>query len=453
MALVNAGARLDRLPISGFHRRIMWLIGIGMFFDGFDIYLAATVLGALLQSHFSTLHLNAEFISVTFAGLVVGSLATGFFADRYGRRFTYQFNLALFGLASIAAAFAPTMPVLILIRFFIGIGLGAEIVIGYGTLTEFVPPSVRGKWLGGMAVFVVTALPVASLVGRFVIPTIGWHWMFAIAGAGALVVWYLRKNLPESPRWLESVGRTAEAERVLTAIEAEVGRGRPLPAPATTAAPALAHVSLTSYDMLVRLFVGAVMMIVVNTLLYGFVTWIPTFFVNEGLSIAKSFGFSIVMALGAPVGSAIGAFTADSWGRKPTIIGASLITILFGAIYPFVHDPALVMLVGFLLVTPIYVMVAVEIGIYVSELFPTEIRMRGAGISNTFGRAATIVTPYAIVWLLQAHGVAGVLAFMIVLLIVQIVVVWTLGVEPRKRSLEAIDPDTGTLAMAAQASR
>ena len=452
MALVNAGPRLDRLPISRFHHRIMWLIGIGMFFDGFDIYLAATVLGALLKSHFSTLHLNAEFISVTFGGLVVGSLATGFFADRYGRRFTYQFNLALFGLASIAAAFAPTMAVLILIRFFIGIGLGAEIVIGYGTLTEFVPPSVRGKWLGGMAVFVVTALPVASLVGRFVIPTIGWHWMFAIAGVGALVVWYLRKNLPESPRWLESVGRTAEAERVLAAIEAEVAAGKPLPPVVVSTAPAPAKVSLFSHDMLVRLFVGSVMMIVVNTLLYGFVTWIPTFFVNEGLSIAKSFGFSSGMALGAPGGSAIGACTADSWGRKPTIVGASLMTILFGAIYPFVHDPVLVMLVGFLLVTPIYVMVAVEIGIYVSELFPTEIRMRGAGISNTFGRAATIVTPFLIVWLLQGHGVAGVLAFMIALLIVQIVVVWTLGVEPRKRSLEEIDPGTATLAVAAQAS-
>ncbi|MGD1067590.1 MAG: MFS transporter [Vulcanimicrobiaceae bacterium] len=453
MALVNAGARLDRLPISGFHYRIMWLIGIGMFFDGFDIYLSASVLGALVASGFSTLHLNATFVSVTFAGLVIGSFATGFLGDRFGRRFTYQFNLALFGLASIAAGFAPTMPVLILIRFFIGIGLGAEIVVGYGTLTEFVPPAVRGKWLGGMAVFVVTALPVATLVGRFVIPTIGWHWMFAIAGVGALIVWYLRKTLPESPRWLESVGRDAEAERVLTAIETEVAAGTPLPPVLATSAAPHVPVSLTSHEMLVRLFVGAVMMIVVNTLLYGFVTWIPTFFVNEGLSVAKSVGFSAVMALGAPVGSAIGAFTADSWGRKRTIIGASLVTILFGAIYPFVHDPALVMLVGFLLVTPIYVMVAVEIGIYVSELFPTEIRMRGAGISNTFGRAATIVTPFLIVWLLQGHGVAGVLAFMIALLIVQIVVVWTLGVEPRKRSLEEIDPDAGMLAVAVQASR
>ena len=207
MSYVNAGARLDRLPISSFHYRIMWLIGAGMFFDGFDIYLAGNVLGSLVKSGFSTLALNAQFISLTFAGMVVGAFATGFLGDRFGRRFTYQFNLALFGLASIAAAFAPTMQALIAIRFITGIGLGAEIVVGYATLTEFVPPSVRGKWLGGMVVFVVTALPIASLIGLFVIPRIGWHWMFAIAGVGALVVWYLRKSLPESPRWLESAGR------------------------------------------------------------------------------------------------------------------------------------------------------------------------------------------------------------------------------------------------------
>jgi putative MFS transporter len=152
---VNAGARLDRLPISSFHRRIMWLIGIGMFFDGFDIYLAATVLGATLKSGFSTLGTNAQFVSVTFLGMMLGSLLTGFLGDRYGRRFTYQANLAVFGLASIASAFAPSMRVLTLLRFVMGMGLGAENVVGYSTMTEFVPPQVRGKWLGGMSVFVV----------------------------------------------------------------------------------------------------------------------------------------------------------------------------------------------------------------------------------------------------------------------------------------------------------
>ena len=103
---VNAGARLDRLPISSFHRRVLALIGIGMFFDGFDVYVAATVIGATLKSGFSTIGQNAQFVSVTFLGMMFGSFVTGFLGDRYGRRFTYQANLAVFGLASIASAFA-----------------------------------------------------------------------------------------------------------------------------------------------------------------------------------------------------------------------------------------------------------------------------------------------------------------------------------------------------------
>src|SRR6202034_3192757 len=137
---VNAGARLDRLPIGPFHRRIMMLIGIGMFFDGFDIYLAGTVLGVTLKSGFSTLPQNALFISSTFVGMMLGSFAAGFLGDRYGRRFTYQFNLLIFGLASLAATFAPDMTTLNILRFVMGLGLGAEIVVGYSTMTEFVPP-------------------------------------------------------------------------------------------------------------------------------------------------------------------------------------------------------------------------------------------------------------------------------------------------------------------------
>ena len=125
---VNAGARLDRLPISKFHRRILTLISIGMFFDGYDVYVAASVLGATLHSGFSTLAQNAQFVSVTFMGMMLGSFLTGFLGDRFGRRFTYQANLIIFGLASIASAFAPNMPTLILLRGVMGIGLGAELV-------------------------------------------------------------------------------------------------------------------------------------------------------------------------------------------------------------------------------------------------------------------------------------------------------------------------------------
>src|SRR6202012_2322402 len=159
---INAGARLDRLPMSAFHRRIMWLIGIGMFFDGFDIYVASTVLGATLKTGFSTLAQNALFVSLTFLGMMLGSLVTGFLGARFGRRFTYQVNLAIFGLASLGAAISPTMNLLIACRFLMGVGLGAETAVGHSTLPDFVPPRSRGRLQGLMGFFVVTGLPIAG---------------------------------------------------------------------------------------------------------------------------------------------------------------------------------------------------------------------------------------------------------------------------------------------------
>ncbi len=319
-------------------------------------------------------------------------------------------------------------------------------------MTEFVPAQTRGKWLGLMAVCVVTGLPMALLVASLVVPAFGWRAMFMLGGIGALIVWYLRKNLPESPRWLEAVGRTEEAEALMQSIEREASQGRPLPAPA--AAPTVKISgdlgTLFTPPLLSRMIVGAVCLITINTLLYGFVTWLPVFFIKQGLSVATSFGYSLLMALGAPVGSAIGALTADRWGRKPTIIGASLITVVLGIIYPMISDPVLLPAVGFALTVPIYVLVALLFGIYIPELFPTEVRLRASGIVNTLGRGATIVTPFLVVMLFEARGVAGVMSLMIGLLVLQIVTVWAFGIEPRHRSLEELKGEDAAPALVKQ---
>ncbi len=446
VATVNAGARLDRLPISSFHYRIFWLIGAGMFFDGYDLYVGTTVLGATLQSKFSTLAQNAQFISLTFLGMTIGAFITGFLGDRYGRRFTYQFNLMIFGLASLAAAFAPNMETLNILRFVMGLGLGAEIVVGYSTLTEFVPPGSRGRWLAFMAFLVVSGLPVTTLLGSLIIPNWGWRPMFAIAGIGSLIVWYLRKAMPESPRWLESQGRSAEAENLMQAIEAEAASEAPLPpaaAPATT--PSFDFASLFRSELLPSMVVGSVVLITINTLIFGFVVWLPQFFVQQGLTITRSFAYTLVIVLGSPIGCAIGAFAADLIGRRPSIIGASVLTILFGAIYPFMSEPAYLLTVGFLLIVSIYIQVAILFGVYTPELFPTKVRLRANGICNTIGRAATIVSPFIVLALFQAYRVGGVLSLMIGLLIVQIVVVYFWGVEPRNRRLEDVSAATAPI--------
>src|SRR5207249_5727845 len=163
----------------------------------------------------------------------------------------------IFGLASLAAAFAQDMTQLIACRFVQGLGLGAEIVVGYSTLTEFVPPKTRGRWLSMMAFLVVAGFPATALLGYLIIPAFGWRPMFIIAAVGSLIVWYLRKNLPESPRWLESQGRTDEAEALMQLIEKEAAAGRTLPPMVVpTAAPQVAAIGMRNPPLRQRLLVG-----------------------------------------------------------------------------------------------------------------------------------------------------------------------------------------------------
>ena len=441
--VVNAGARLDRLPVSSFHYRIFWLVGAGMFFDGYDLYVAGGVLASAIQSKFSTLPQNLQFLSLTFVGMTIGSLITGFVGDKMGRRFTYQVNLLIFGLASLAAAFAQDMTQLIICRFVQGLGLGAEIVVGYSTLTEFVPPKSRGRWLSFMAFLTVCGFPVTAILSYLIIPNWGWRPMFVIAGVGALIVWYLRKNLPELPRWLEAQGRDAEAEALMQTIEAEVAATTgPLPPPAVSApVTQLTAASMFKPPILQRLLVGCWLLITINTLIFGFVIFLPQFFLRQGLTIANSLGYTVVLAAASLVGCALGAYLSDAIGRRWSIMLGSVLTIVFGYIYARFNagsDPVIVLSVGAVLIVAIYIQTALSFGVYTPELFPTEIRLRANGICNTLGRGATVVSPFIVGHLMVNYGLPGVIWLMIGLVVVQIVAVFVWGVEPAQRSLENV---------------
>ncbi len=450
MPRYTVAQRLDRLPISPFHRRILFLIGAGMFLDYFDAMLQGSVLGALTASHWSTLNLNAQFISATFLGMLIGSFLSGVLGDRYGRRFTYQVNLLVIGLTSLAAAFAPSMGWLIGCRLIMGLGLGAEIVIGYSTLTAFVPPRSRGRWLAWLALITDSAVAVSALAGYFVIPRFGWRPMFALAGAGALVVWRARAKMPESPRWLESVGRTAEADRIMAEIEAEIQADArvPLPEPksADAAEGASARVGLRilfSRAVIRRTLLGSLVTVTINVVLYGLLTWLPTFMVMERLGVSESLRYTMLMSLGAPIGPLIAGFLADRIGRRVSLAVASVMAAALGAAYALVSTIQAATVVGFFLFLFLYLVVALGLASYVPELFPTSYRLRGAGVCMTAGRAAAAIVPWFTVWAYSRGGIAIILEVFCGLLLFQGLAVILFGINTENRSLEELAPGPG----------
>ncbi len=439
---VNAGPRLDRLPTSSFHRRILWLIGGGMFLDSFDIYLAGGVLGSLVKSGVSNVQANANFLTATFVGMLIGAFAAGILGDAKGRRFTYQFNLMIFGIASLAGAAAPNMDTLIVCRFFMGLGLGAEIVIGYGSIGEFIPPAVRGKWSAYLSLITNSALFFSTLLGYLIIPSLGWRPMFALVGIGAIIVWVLRKKMPESPRWLESKGRNQEAEQVMAAIEAETAAGGQVLPPPLIPPPAAPRTT-TLIDLFVppllrRTILGICVQVAINIVIYGFIVWVPTFLVKQGFGLTTSLGYTTLMSLGGPAGALLGVFLADRVGRKNGMIAVALIAAVVGYLYSQSTSVEAAVGLGFLLFTMTYLMVALGIATYVPELFPTENRMRGNGVAGAAGRVAGIFAPQIVVTVFASGGISQVLTVITGTLAVLVVALVALGIETNRRSLEEI---------------
>ena len=445
MSGTDVGRRLDRLAISRFHWRVLGLIAAGMFFDSFDLYLAGGVLGALVQSGESNLSLNASFISATFFGMMIGAWFAGILGDRFGRKFSYQFNLMIFGLASLAGAAAPSMTWLIAARFVMGLGLGAEIVVGYGTLSEFIPARHRGRFATLLNLIINSSLLISTLIGWVVIPQFGWRWMFVIVAIGAFIVWFLRRAMPESPRWLASQGRIEEADAIVRQAEAEskVFDEAAAPSPASAETHYVLR-DLFGPALLRRTLVATVVTVCLLTFNFTFVSWVPTFLVKQGHGVANSLGLSVLIFAGGPLGSLIGLLLTERIGRRWGIIWFSLISIVVSTAYVSVTDSAWVAGLGFFVTCLIYVLSSLSIACYVPELFPTEVRLRGSGIANAAGRAVNIVVPYVVAASFGSFGLYGVLGLITIALLLQIVVLLVAGIETKQRSLEELATGTDT---------
>jgi putative MFS transporter len=263
--------------------------------------------------------------------------------------------------------------------------------------------------------------------------------MFAIAGAGAVIVWIMRKQMPESPRWLEAVGRTEEAEATLLAFEREAGAGRPLPPPAVVRSrPVVATPfnALFQPAMLGRTVTAALTAMTINVSVYGFVAWLPTFMVKQGMTVVQSLWFTTLMSCGSVAGALVGMAIGDRFSRRWSILCTCAAIAALGLLYPSLTDQLAITVAGFALVTAIYTLVTIGLYAYIPELFPTAYRLRGTGVASMCGRAGSITTPYLAVYLFEQFGIRGVLWMVMAMLGALCTAVLLLRVETAKLSLD-----------------
>lgn len=443
MQTASVGSYLDEAPVTRGHWKTLGLLGAGGFFDGFDIYLAGSVLSSMVATHFLTVGSTANFVSSTFAGLLVGTLVGGKLGDVFGRRTVYLYSLLIYGLFTVLAVLAVAPWQLVVLRGLSGVGLGAVLIASYGMWSEVVPRKQRGRWGGLLALLVNISQPVSAGIALLVIPDFGWRAMFIIAGVPAFVVWILQvRYLGESPRWLEARGRLREAYDSARAYN-----------PATpqyteeTAVPAKALRAIGGGVRTRDLFRGRVLRptIVASAVsvcftvpYYAFQAWVPTYLVKAGHPISTTLAFTFLMQLGAIPGNLLGGWLGDRFGRRKTLAVNFILLGLLGIPYSYPANDVELVIVGFVWVTIANIMITSSIASYVPEVFPTDVRMQGSAFANAVSRAGTVVSPYAVTALFLGFGPPGVFLASFAMFIVGAIVVVVVGFETNNRSLEEI---------------
>lgn len=324
------------------------------------------------------------------------------------------------------------MDMLIVCRFLAGIGLGSEIVTGFTFINEFAPVARRGRWCGLVSLVANCGLPTSILLSALVIPNTSWRVVFFVVGILAIVLWFFRKDIPESPRWLISKGRYEEAALIVEQLNsASITNYRNNDKSKGTALLKRDQ----HHNLFVMLTVGVVAAVATNVCSYAFTTWVPTILVSKGISLSSSLLTSSLMMLGAPFGCLIGLLLLDRIGRKKMIVSAFLMTAILGIAYAKQSTTISAIILGFFLVLFLYVLTASVTAVYVPELFPTRIRFRCVGIVNAAAKSGNVFMPLFVAFLLAKKQEGLIYASISVLAIVAMVIVGFFDPETSHRKL------------------
>lgn len=447
----SISARIERLPFGRFHRRLLLMGGLGYTFDGLDAAVVAFVMPVAMKLWSLSSVETGLLGSSTAIGFLFGALSAGLLGDRIGRRPVMMYALVLYTAASLVSAFAQSWPVFFWTRVVAGLGTGAESAIVAPFLAEFVARRLRGGFTGALAGFFSFGFVGAALLGYFIVPAApqAWRVVLVLTALPVLMLLWWRRALPESPRWLEAHGRIAEANRIVARMEAEAEGALP-PLDTAAAPPPLASsgkrgfgvqlAALLSPALRRVAFMTWLMWLSITFSYYAFFTWIPTLLVQHGMTITKSFGYSIAIYLAQIPGYYTAAWLNERIGRQAVIASYMVLGGCAALGMSVAATPGQIMIAGIFLS---FFMNGTYAGVYAytPEVFPTDVRTTGTGLASAIGRIGSIASPIIVGFVFPRLGFGGVFGMTTAMLLVGAAAVLILGVKTLRRSLEDIARD------------
>ena len=438
-------ARLDRLPITRAHRAIVAIAGVGTFFDLFDIFLAG-VLGTVLIDRFHLDRVSLPLVLASgFLGMFLGALGLGLMADRLGRRRAFLLNLAIYSSFTLLGAFATSAEMLIAARFVAGIGIGAELPLVDAYLSEFLPPRHRGRYTAVAYTVGFVGVPAVGFLARALVPRQpfgidGWRWVFVAGSLGGAIIWWLRRDLPESPRWLESRGRHAEADAIVTRLEREAGyvvTSSNRASADTTAAAAAPVARLFSSQYAGRTIVLWIFQIFQSVGYYGFGTLVPLVLTSKGFSVVNSLTYVSAVYVGYPLGSALSIPLVERFDRRWLIVGSAMVMALLGMALGLASAPIAIVTFGvsYTVVSNIF---SNAFHIFQAEIFPTSIRATATSTAYGLSRLSSAAMPFVLLPLLERSGATAMFAAVATAMAIVVVDIGVFAPSTTGRSLEHV---------------
>jgi putative MFS transporter len=457
LANANVSARLDRLPPTRYFRRLVARIAIGGWFEFYEMFMAAYISLGLIHSglyrattsSMFDVHGFASFLGSFFAGMFVGTVALGGITDRLGRRAVFTAAMMIYSVATLAAAFQTSPVGMDLWRFIAGLGIGVQLITVDTYISELTPNHARGHYSAFSTLVILTSVPTVAVLSFLLVPhellgLEGWRWVMIFGSAGAVLIWFMRRGLPESPRWLEGKGRIAEARAIVDDIEQRVvaETGKTLAAPAAGASSAADETAGSWSEIWQGRYLSRTIMLSCFNFfqtfgVYGFGAWVPVLLFSKGITLTHSLLYTMVIAFTTPLGALGAMYFAERVQRKWQLVGCALVVAVAGVMFGMVRDPLPILLFG----AAVTIANNWLIGIfhtYQAELYPTRIRARAVGFVFSWSRVSSIFVGFWVAALLKHSGVPAVFVLISSAMLVIVVMVGALGPRTNGIRLEEL---------------
>ena len=432
---VAIDSALDQAGIGPFQRRLLGIFGLVWAADAMQVLAVGFTAPSIAASFGLSVPQALQTGTLFFFGMMLGAALFGRLADRIGRRRVLLVTVACDGIFGLVSVFAPNFGLLLIARFLTGAAVGGTLPVDYAMMAEFLPSDRRGRWLVMLEAFWAIGTVVVALAA-WAAASAGlpdaWRTIFLITAIPALVGFWLRLMVPESPLYLLRKGRNEEARAVIDRVLAANSKA-PLSEP-LAAGDTSETVSLLSPALKARTLLMLAIWFLVSLSYYGVFTWMPARLAGEGFGFVRGYGFLVIVALAQIPGYALAAWGVESAGRKPTLIAFLLLSAAGCALFVIAGNATLVataiLLMSFSLLGTWGALYA-----YTPELYPTAARASGMGAAGAMARLGGLLAP-SLLSLLVARSFGAAVALFAILLVLAAVAASRIDAETRQQALD-----------------